>query len=46
MLIARALALCTGSLPLFDRAARRISFGGVAMPMQRLALAITGLRLA
>jgi hypothetical protein len=45
-LIARALALCTGTLPQFDRLNRRISFGGVGMPMQRLALAITGLRLA
>ena len=46
MLIARALALCTGTLPQFDWPARRISFGGVGMSMQRLALAITGLRLA
>jgi hypothetical protein len=44
--IARALTLCTGSLPQFDRAGRRISFGGVSPCMQRLALAITGLRLA
>lgn len=46
MLIARALALCTGLLPQFDRPARRISFRGVGGSMQRLALAITGLRLA
>jgi hypothetical protein len=46
MLIARALALCTGSLPQFDRPSWRISFGGVGLAMQRLALAITGLRLA
>jgi hypothetical protein len=45
-LIARALALCTGALPQFERIARRISFTGVSAPMQRLALAITGLRLA
>jgi hypothetical protein len=45
-LIARALALCTGTLPQFERSTRRISFGGVGTFMQRLALAITGLRLA
>jgi hypothetical protein len=45
MLIARALALCTGALPQFNRPSRRISFGGVGPAMQRLALAITGLRL-
>jgi hypothetical protein len=44
-LIARALALCTGTLPQFDRASRRIMFGGVDAAMQRLALAITELRL-
>jgi hypothetical protein len=46
IVISRALALCTGSLPQFDRPNRRISFGGVGISMQRLALAITGLRLA
>jgi hypothetical protein len=46
LLIARALALCTCALPQFDWPSRRISFGGVGLPMQRPALAITGLRLA
>jgi hypothetical protein len=45
-LIARALVLCTGSLPAFDRGSRRISFPGVNAAMLRLVLAITGLRLA
>ena len=44
--IARALTLCTGKLPLFDNVERRILFGGVGPAMLRLALAITGLRLA
>jgi hypothetical protein len=45
-LIARALVLCTGSLPVFDRASGRISFAGVNPAMLRLTLAISGLRLA
>jgi hypothetical protein len=45
-IIARALTLCTGALPQFDGAARRLSFGGVSPAMLRLALSITGLRLA
>lgn len=44
--IARALALCTGALPQFDAASRRISFAGVTPEILRLTLAITGLRLA
>lgn len=44
--IARALTLCSGVLPQFDRASRRIMFAGVGPAMLRLALAITGLRLA
>jgi hypothetical protein len=44
--IARALTLCTGALPRFDAASRRISFAGVTPEILRLTLAITGLRLA
>ncbi len=44
--IARALALCTGELPQFERGADRILFRGIGLPMLRLTLAITGLRLA
>jgi hypothetical protein len=44
--IARALTLCTGALPQFDSVARRLSFGGVSPAILRLALSITGLRLA
>lgn len=44
--IARALALCTGFLPKYDAATRRISFTGVSPEVQRLTLTITGLRLA
>jgi hypothetical protein len=43
--IARALTLCTGELPHFDRASRRVEFAGVRPATARLALAITGLRL-
>lgn len=46
VLVARALVLCTGRLPAFDRTSRRIAFGGVNPAMLRLVLAITGLRLA
>jgi hypothetical protein len=45
-LIARALVLCTGLLPQFDGATGRISFGGVTPAMARLALGISGLKLA
>lgn len=45
-LIARALVLCSGLLPDYDRVNGRISFGGVTPAMLRLTLAITGLRLA
>jgi len=44
--IARALTLCTGFLPQYDAASRRISFAGVPPEILRLALAITGLKLA
>ncbi len=44
--IARALTLCTGALPQFEAASRRISFAGVTPEILRLTLAITGLRLA
>ena len=44
--IARALALCSGVLPHYDAAARRISFTGIPIEILRLTLAITGLRLA
>jgi hypothetical protein len=44
--IARALVLCSGLLPDFDRGTTRISFSNVTPEMLRLALAITGLRLA
>jgi hypothetical protein len=43
--IARALALCTGRLPSFDRKTHQLTFGGVNAAMLRLTLAITGLRL-
>ncbi|MCC6982491.1 MAG: hypothetical protein IT535_04405 [Bauldia sp.] len=43
--IARALALCTGSLPQYNAATGRISFAGVPPQILRLTLAITGLRL-
>lgn len=45
-LIARALVLCTGLLPQFDRPANRVVFAGVNAQMVRLFLSITGLRLA
>jgi hypothetical protein len=45
-LIARALAFCTGFLPHYDAATRRISFAGVPPEILRLTLAITGLKLA
>lgn len=44
--IARALALCTGTLPQFDAANRMLSFRGVTPEILRLTLALTGLRLA
>lgn len=44
--IARALALCTGFLPQYDAATRRISFADIPPEILRLTLAITGLRLA
>lgn len=43
--IARALTLCTGTLPRFDAASRRICFSSVHPEILRLTLAITGLRL-
>lgn len=42
--VARALALCTGSLPRFE--ARRIVFADIPPEILRLALTIMGLRLA
>jgi hypothetical protein len=44
--IARALTLCTGFLPQYDAASRRISFSGVPPELLRLTLATTGLKLA
>lgn len=44
--IARALTLCTGFLPQYDAASRRISFAGIPPEILRLTLAITGLKLA
>lgn len=44
--IARALTLCTGFLPQYEAATRRISFAGVPPEILRLTLAITGLKLA
>ena len=44
--IARALTLCTGVLPQYEPASRRISFAGVTLEILRVTLAITGLRLA
>jgi len=45
-LISRALTLCTGMLPQFDRVSRRVSFGGVNPAILRLVLGLTGLKLA
>ena len=44
--IARALTLCTGFLPRYEAASRRISFSGIPPGILRLTLANTGLRLA
>jgi hypothetical protein len=44
--IARALALCSGTLPRYDAVVRRLSFGGISPAMVRLTLNVTGLRLA
>lgn len=44
VIIARALILCTGGLPVYGD--RRVHFRGVTPTVLRLALAITGLRLA
>lgn len=43
--VARALALCSGKPPGFDRKTHQVVFEGVNAAMLRLALAITGLRL-
>jgi hypothetical protein len=45
-IVARALTLCSGKLPRFSPENKRISFFGVSLPMLRLTLAVTGLRLA
>jgi hypothetical protein len=44
--IARALTLCTGFLPRYEAAGRRITFAGIPPEILRLTLAITGLNLA
>lgn len=44
VIIARALILCTGALPVYGD--RRVQFGGITPAVLRMALAITGLRLA
>lgn len=44
--IARALAMCAGTLPRFDQTRKRISFATVPFEVVRLALGITGLRQA
>ena len=44
--IARALSMCTGMPPYFDKENRRVCFSGVPPGVARLALEITGLRLA
>lgn len=44
--IARALALCTGFLPRYEAASRRIYFCDIPPEILRLTLAITGLKLA
>jgi len=44
--IARALVLCSGPLPDFDKGSARISFSNITPQMLRLALSITGLKLA
>lgn len=46
MLIARALVLCSGLLPLRDRGRRLLSFQGVPGRVARLAQVLTGLRFA
>jgi hypothetical protein len=45
-LIARALVLCSGLLPLRDRGRRLLSFQGVPGRVARLAQVLTGLRFA
>ena len=45
-LIARALTMCTGIPPSYDEAHRRICFSGISIEVAKLALAITGLRIA
>jgi hypothetical protein len=44
--IARALVLCSGLLPSFDKSTARIAFSNIGPEMLRLILAITGLKLA
>jgi hypothetical protein len=44
--IARALVLCSGLLPSFDKTNSRITFSNIGPEMLRLILAITGLKLA
>ena len=45
VVIARALALCTGFLPRYEAESRRIFFGEIPPEILRLTLAITGLKL-
>jgi hypothetical protein len=45
-IIARALSLCAGALPAYSARDRVVRFSGVTPVILRLALAITGLRLA
>jgi hypothetical protein len=43
-IVSRAFVLCTGVLPIYKD--RRVVFGGITPSVLRLALAVTGLRLA
>lgn len=44
--IARALSMCSGTAPYFDKGSRRVCFSSVPLVVVRLVLEITGLRLA
>lgn len=45
-LITRGLVLCSGCLPIADRGSRTLAFQNVPLRIARLALALTGLKLA
>ena len=45
-IIARALSMCSGTPPYFDKETRRVCFSNIPLGVVRLALEITGLRLA